>query len=99
MTTQTDEQDAARCRTGDRRKVGFGRFKVALPATRLARTALGIALILGGLLWFLPVLGLWMLPLGVIVLSSDSATLRRWRRRVEVKVVGALRKIKAGFRN
>ncbi|MCB1417531.1 MAG: hypothetical protein KDJ74_00420, partial [Notoacmeibacter sp.] len=44
----------------------------------------GIALVLLGFLGFLPVLGFWMIPLGLIILSQDSAPVRRWRRRVEV---------------
>ena len=38
---------------------------------------LGILLIVGGLLGFLPVLGFWMLPLGLALLSLDVAMLRR----------------------
>ncbi len=41
------------------------------------RTLVGIALILGGVLWFLPVLGLWMIPLGLLVLSMNFAWARR----------------------
>lgn len=45
------------------------------------RILLGIGLICGGMLWFLPVLGLWMLPLGFIILSIDVPWIRRlWRR-------------------
>lgn len=57
-----------------------------MPKSRIGRTILGVLLIMGGLLWFLPVLGLWMMPLGVIVLSYDSAIIRRWRRRREVQL-------------
>jgi hypothetical protein len=39
---------------------------------------------LGGLFWFLPVLGLWMLPLGLLVLSIDIPAVRRLRRRIEI---------------
>ena len=41
---------------------------------------LGVILVIGGLLGFLPILGFWMLPLGLIVLSIDFALVRRWRR-------------------
>jgi hypothetical protein len=37
-----------------------------------------VLLILGGLLWFLPVLGLWMLPLGLILLIAEFPVLKRW---------------------
>ena len=57
---------------------------VSLPASRLARTILGCALVIGGMLGFLPILGFWMIPLGLIVLSVDSPLVRRWRRKAEV---------------
>ena len=38
---------------------------------------LGIVLILGGLLGFLPVLGFWMVPLGLLLLALDVVLLRR----------------------
>ncbi|HEV2561234.1 MAG TPA: hypothetical protein VGT78_03750 [Rhizomicrobium sp.] len=63
----------------------FGRHRVALPASRLFRVILGFGLCLGGLLAFLPVLGLWMLPLGILVLSVDLPPVRRFRRRFDVK--------------
>lgn len=56
-----------------------------LPKSRFARIALGIALILGGCLSFLPVLGIWMLPLGLLVLSQDIPAARRLRRRLTVR--------------
>ena len=40
------------------------------------RIPLGIALIIGGLLPFLPVLGLWMLPLGLLILAVDVKPLQ-----------------------
>ena len=39
-------------------------------------------LILGGVLSILPILGLWMLPLGLILLAEDIAPLRRARDRL-----------------
>ncbi|MCB1362852.1 MAG: hypothetical protein KDK02_01950 [Rhodobacteraceae bacterium] len=45
------------------------------------RLALGVVLILGGLVGFLPVLGFWMIPLGVAVAALDVRLYRRWRRR------------------
>ena len=38
----------------------------------------GVLLILFGLVGFLPVVGFWMLPLGIIVLSFDVAPIRRF---------------------
>ena len=61
----------------------FGR-EVPIPRSRAARIAIGVFLILCGFLGFLPVLGFWMVPAGLLVLSYDSARVRRWRRRFEV---------------
>lgn len=57
-------------------------------ANRWVRISLGFLLVIGGFLGALPVLGFWMLPLGLILLSVDfpwakraSAYLRlQWRR-------------------
>lgn len=57
-----------------------------LPQTRLGRTLLGLVLVFGGLFSFLPLLGIWMLPLGFVILSVDWAFIRRWRRQAEVKL-------------
>ena len=62
----------------------MGRFSIPLPGSRLWRVALGIALVLGGFLGFLPILGFWMIPLGLLVLSIDLAIVRRQRRKAEV---------------
>jgi hypothetical protein len=54
------------------------------------RVLIGVLFLIGGLLWFLPILGLWMIPLGLLILSLDfpwarrgylsiMITLRRWR--------------------
>ena len=57
-------------------------FKV--PDKKLHRIVLGWVLVIGGLVGFLPVVGFWMLPLGIIILSVDFPFARRLRRRVEV---------------
>ncbi len=57
-----------------------------MPASRIGRFVVGIILILGGLLGFLPVLGFWMIPLGLLILSHDFASVRRFRRQSEVKL-------------
>ncbi|MCP3055661.1 hypothetical protein [Aurantimonas marianensis] len=62
----------------------FGR-ELPLPASRSWRIALGSALVGGGILGFLPILGFWMIPLGLLVLSVDLIFVRRWRRRTTVK--------------
>jgi hypothetical protein len=55
-----------------------------LPKSKPIRIGLGILLIAGGLLGFLPVLGFWMIPLGLLVLSVDLPVVRRWRRQFTV---------------
>src|ERR1700728_3943481 len=52
------------------------------PASRWARIPAGLLLIIGGSLPTLPVFGLWMLPLGVMLLADDIPPLRRFRDRV-----------------
>ncbi len=78
------------------RKVSFFRFHPGsrtihmgsriyhLPASRTGRIFAGLGLILLGFLGFLPVLGFWMIPLGLFVLSHDLAFMRRWRRSISV---------------
>ena len=65
-------------------KVRFAGREITLPRSRLLRMTLGVTLICGGVLGFLPILGFWMLPLGVLVLSFDLPFARRWRRRFVV---------------
>ena len=60
-------------------------MSIPVPQSRLLRVSLGIALILGGILGFLPILGFWMIPLGILVLSHDFPPVRRFRRRMEVR--------------
>jgi hypothetical protein len=43
------------------------------PASRWARIPAGVLLIIGGCLSILPFLGLWMLPLGLVLLHSAPA--------------------------
>lgn len=57
-----------------------------MPASRIGRTMVGIIFIIGGILGFLPVLGFWMIPLGLLILSHDFPSVRRFRRRWEVKL-------------
>lgn len=65
-------------------RIGFAGRHIKLPRSRAQRIALGAALVLGGLIGFLPVLGFWMIPLGIIILSIDLAIARRFRRRTVV---------------
>ena len=52
------------------------------PSSRWVRIPSGALLIVGGVLSFLPVLGVWMLPLGLALLAEDVPALRAARARV-----------------
>ncbi|HSH41496.1 MAG TPA: PGPGW domain-containing protein [Arenicellales bacterium] len=54
---------------------------------RVFRVSAGILLVLGGLLGFFPVLGFWMIPLGLIILAVDF----RWARHALVNLKWRLR--------
>ena len=47
------------------------------PSMRVPRIVVALLLIVASLFWFLPVLGLWMLPLGLLLLAEDIPPLRR----------------------
>jgi hypothetical protein len=52
------------------------------PPSRLARIVAGVLLICGGFLSILPVFGLWMFPLGLILLAEDIPAIQRLRDRL-----------------
>ena len=72
--------------TDDRRKPALRerlrpyRARIRRNVPRGLRIVVGVLLILGGFLGFLPVLGFWMIPLGVMVAALDVELFRRWRR-------------------
>lgn len=47
------------------------------PRASWVRVPVGILLVLGGIFSFLPVLGVWMLPLGLLFIAYDVPFLRR----------------------
>lgn len=65
-------------------QIKIGNYRIDLPRSRVARMLIGIGLVVGGLLGFLPVLGFWMVPLGLAVLAVDLPFVRRLRRRLIV---------------
>jgi len=69
-----------------RRQIRIGSRSFRLPQHPRARIALGTGLVVGGTLGFLPVLGFWMIPLGLLVLSQDLPVVRRWRRNFVVRM-------------
>jgi hypothetical protein len=52
------------------------------PSSRWARIPAGIILIIGSLFSILPIFGLWMLPLGLLLIADDVMPLRRFTGRV-----------------
>ncbi|MET0331715.1 MAG: hypothetical protein ABW154_09835 [Dyella sp.] len=54
------------------------------PSARWVRIPAGLALVAGGIFSVLPLLGLWMLPLGLLLLAQDLPFLRRPMRRTLV---------------
>lgn len=51
------------------------------------RRVLGVGFIIGGFLFVLPVFGLWMLPVGLALLSDDVPYLRRMRRNLHARLL------------
>lgn len=52
------------------------------PSRLFARVTLGLLLLMGGVFSVLPILGLWMLPLGLVLLSDDVQFLRNMTGRI-----------------
>ena len=65
-------------------KIRFANRHFHLPQSKPIRIGLGILLVAFGLVGFLPVVGFWMIPLGLLVLSVDVPIVRRWRRQLAV---------------
>ncbi|MBS1269392.1 MAG: hypothetical protein MAG794_00343 [Gammaproteobacteria bacterium] len=58
------------------------RFDSVKKGPRLVRIGAGILLIVSGIFGFLPVIGFWMIPLGLILLAVDF----RWARHALVNL-------------
>lgn len=52
------------------------------PDAKWLRLPLGVALVRGSILSFLPVLGIWMLPIGALLIGEDIPPVRRATLRV-----------------
>ena len=54
------------------------------------RTLAGILLVIGGMFGFLPILGFWMIPVGLLLIALDIPALRRpiqhWLLRLKQKL-------------
>ncbi len=62
----------------------FGRDFV-MPQSRFVRVVIGALFVFFGIFGFLPILGFWMIPVGLLILSYEFAMIRRWRRRFAVR--------------
>jgi len=79
MTVESDSEEPPP------RKINiFGR-EFTMPRSRRRRIGIGAGLVILGCLGFLPILGYWMVPLGLLVLSYEFATIRRFRRRFVIR--------------
>jgi hypothetical protein len=54
---------------------------VRQPSYRWLRIPMALFLTVGGVFWFLPIAGLWMLPIGLALLADDVGLLRSLRSR------------------
>lgn len=61
------------------KRIGSAIRFVRQPSGRWLRIPTGLLLTAGGLFWFLPILGLWMLPIGLMLLADDVPLLRSLR--------------------
>ena len=75
--TMVDEAPLRRLLDGLPGPVARGFHALRQPGRRWVRIPLGVACVGGGVLGFLPVLGFWMLPVGVILLAEDVPGLKR----------------------
>jgi hypothetical protein len=56
-------------------------YRLTVTAPRASRILIGLVLVLAGVFGFLPVLGFWMIPLGLLVMFFEVPWMReRWRR-------------------
>ena len=65
-------------------------FFLRQPSRRWLRIPIGALLTFGGVLGFLPVLGFWMIPIGLTLLADDVRMLRSLRCRILDWVEGHL---------
>lgn len=65
-------------------RLKFRGREIHLPKSPTMRILIGIVLVLMGFVGFLPIVGFWMIPLGLVVLSIDVPPVRRARRRLVV---------------
>lgn len=83
------------------RAIPFSRRVIAPLRARGAgviRVPMAILFIIGGFLSFLPVLGFWMLPLGLLLLAVDLPALRPFVTTVAIRTRIRARRLRRRFR-
>jgi hypothetical protein len=63
----------------------IGSRTIPIPVSRWLRIGLGVLLIIGGFTSILPIFGIWMLPLGIFLLSLDLPFLKPVREYIKEK--------------
>ena len=58
-------------------RLGTALHRLSRPGWALVRVPVGLLFMVGGLLAILPVFGLWMIPVGLLLLAVDVPMLRR----------------------
>jgi hypothetical protein len=67
------------------------------PAAKWIRLPVGVLLVIGGIFSILPFLGLWMLPLGLLLMAYDIPFLRRPVGRFTIWAVGKWSRLRQRF--
>ena len=72
-----DERPLDRLLSGLPGRVRHGVAWLRQPSSRRVRLPFSVVLIFSGFLGFLPILGFWMLPVGLLLLAEDVPALKR----------------------
>ena len=67
--------------------------RLRAPKWRLVRVPAGALLLLGGIVGFLPLVGFWMVPLGLAILAIDIPTAGRLLRKLAAPFLLSLQRI------
>ena len=73
-------------------RLGGGLAWLSAPGRWWLRLPVALVFVLGGLLGFLPVVGFWMLPIGVILIAVDLPVLRPAAGRLVVRLRAVFRR-------
>jgi hypothetical protein len=76
------------------RRLGSWMTWLRTPSRRWIRIAVALLFICGGLLFILPVLGLWMLPLGLALLAEDVPGIKAPLERIARKLSRLWRRLR-----